>query len=269
MQLSTSGFYAWKAKGAQLFDYQTWLLCSRMKALFAESRQSLGSRRMVQQLRKEGFNIGRYRVRKLMKKLNLVVKKKKRFVITTDSKHLQSVAANILARDFNPSQANRVWSTDITYIWTVQGWVYLAVVMDLYSRRIVGWHMDQQMTSALVVRALIMAVNLRRPPPGLLHHSDRGSQYASDAYQALLKQHQMACSMSRKGNCWDNAPTERFFGSLKREWVTGAVYPTAESAEHDIQAYIAYYNARRLHTTLGNETPIDFENALSKVSSLS
>lgn len=204
-----------------------------------------------------------------MRKLDLVVKKKKRFVIATDSKHLQPVAANLLARAFNPPEANRVWRTDITYIWTVQGWMYLAVVMNLYSQRIVGWHMDQQMTSALVIRALMMAVNLRSPPPGLLHHSDRGSQYASDRYQALLKQHQMVCSMSRKGNCWDNAPTERFFGSLKCEWVTGAVYPTAENAECDIQAYIAYYNARRLHTTLGKETPIDFENTLSKVSSLS
>lgn len=201
MRLSTSGFYAWKAKGAQLIDHQTWPLCSRMKALFAESRQSLGSRRMVQQLRKEGFDVGRYRVRRLMRKLDLVFKKKKRFVITTDSRHLQPVAANLLAREFNPPETNRVWSTDITYIWTVQGWMYLAVVMDLYSRRIVGWHMDQQMTSALM-----MAVNLRSPPPGLLHHSDRGSQYASDRYQAFLKQHQMVCSMSRKGNCWDNAP---------------------------------------------------------------
>ena len=216
IRLSTSGFYVWKAKGAQFIDHQTWLLCSRMKALFAESRQSLGSRRMVQQLRKEGFDVGRYRVRRLMRKLDLGVKKKKRFVITTDSKHLQPVAANLLTREFNPPEANRVSSTDITYIWTVQGWMYLAVVMDLYSRRIVGWHMYQQMTSALVIRALMMAVNLRSPPLGLLHHSDRGSQYASDRYHALLKQHQMVCSMSLKGNCWDNAPTERFFGSEAR-----------------------------------------------------
>ena len=259
MQVSTSGYYDWRSRGGELVDSQRWRLGHRMKALFNESRQSLGSRQMMKQLRKEGFEIGRYRVRKLMKNLGLVVKRQKRFVLTTDSKHALPVAKNVLNRDFAPAQKNRVWTTDITYIWTLQGWMYLAVVIDLYSRRVVGWHLDRRMETALVSRALMMAINLRNPPEGLLHHSDRGSQYAAHAYQALLRQHGMACSMSRKGNCWDNAPTERFFSSLKREWLTGNVYPTREAAVADVRAYIAYYNSRRLHTTLGDRTPIEFE----------
>jgi len=137
--------------------------------------------------------------------------------------------------------------------------VYLAVVIDLYSRRVVGWHLDRRMETALVSRALMMAINLRNPPKGLLHHSDRGSQYASHACQALLRQHGMVCLMSRKGNCWVNTPTERFFSSLKREWLTGNVYPTREAAVADVRAYIVYYNSRRLHTTLNGNTPIEFE----------
>ena len=176
MQVSASAYYAWRGRGGELIDSATWQLCHRMKALFNESRQSLGSRQLMKQLRKEGFEIGRYRVRSLMKRLNLVVKKKKRFVLTTDSGHGLPVAENLLNRDFAPAEKDRVWTTDITYIWTLQGWVYLAVVIDLHSRRVVGWHLDRHMATALVTRALMMAINLRKPPPGLLHHSDRGSQ---------------------------------------------------------------------------------------------
>lgn len=183
-------------------------------------------------------------------------------MLTTDSGHGLSVAENLLNRDFAPAEKDRVWTADITYIWTVQGWVYLAVVIDLYSRRVVGWQIDRTMETALVSRALMMAINLRGPSPGLLHRSDRGSQYVSHAYRALLKQHGMVCSMSRKGNCWDNAPTERFFSSLKREWLTG-VYPTREAAVTDVRAYLAYYNSRRLHTTLGDRRPSNLREVLS------
>ena len=261
MQVSTSAYYDWCGRGGEIIDSETWRLCHRMKALFAESRDSLGSRQMMKQLRKEGFEIGRYRVRSLMKRLSLVVKKKKRFVLTTDSGHGLPVAENVLNRDFAPEEKDRVWTTDITYIWTLQGWLYLAVVIDLHSRRVVGWHLDRHIATALVTRALMMAINLRNPPAGLLHHSDRGSQYASHAYRKLLKQNGMVCSMSRKGNCWDNAPTERFFSSLKREWLTGNVYSTREDAVADVRAYIAYYNSRRLHTTLGDLTPMEFEKS--------
>jgi transposase InsO family protein len=260
MSVSPSAYYGWCHRGsAEVIEHQVWLLCHRMKGLFSESRDSLGSRQMMKQLRKEGFQIGRYRVCKLMKRLGLVVKRKKRFVLTTDSKHTYPVAENQLNRHFSPAISNQVWTTDITYIWTMQGWVYLAVVLDLYSRRVVGWSLDKHMTTSLVIRALTMAVNLRKPPPDLLHHSDRGSQYASHAYQSTLRSYGMVCSMSRRGNCWDNAPTERFFSSLKREWLTGNVYPSREDAVADVRAYIAYYNARRLHTTLGDKTPIEFE----------
>ena len=154
------------------------------------------------------------------------------------------------------------------YVWTVQGWLYLAVVMDLYSRRIVGWCMDRTMTQALVIRALMMAVNLRQPPAGLLHHSDRGSQYASEAYRTLLRQHGMTASMSRKGNCWDNAVAERFFKSYKEEWIGDNVYPTREAAIRDMQEYMKYYDSVRLHSTLGYRTPMEYENILSRVSGL-
>jgi len=258
MKVNRSSFYDWKPS-ANVMDSSTWRLCQRMKALFNESRQSLGSRQMMKQLRKEGINIGRYRVCSLMKQLGLEVKRKKRFVLTTDSQHDQPIAENILNREFYPTQKNQSWTTDITYIWTLQGWVYLAVVMDLYSRRIVGWSLDKQMTTTLVSQALQMAVHLRSPPKGVLHHSDRGSQYASQRYQRQLKQYGMVCSMSRKGNCWDNSPTERFFSSLKREWLTGHIYPNRETAIQDVQSYMQYYHSRRLHTTLGDMTPIEFE----------
>lgn len=179
---------------------------------------------------------------------------------TTDSNHKEPVAENLLNREFAPAARNQAWTTDITHTWTLQGWVYLAVVLDTYSRRIVGWSIDRQMETALITWALMMAVNLRNPEPGLLHHSDQGSQYASKAYRKLPEQHQMVCSMSRKGNCWGDAPTERFFCSLKREWLTSNIYPTREAAVVDVRAYVVYYNSRRLHTTLGDRTPIEFEN---------
>jgi transposase InsO family protein len=238
-----------------------------MKALFIASRDSLGSRTMMKNLRGEDFAIGRDRTRRLMKAMGLIVKQKRKYKVTTDSKHDFPVAENVLERQFSPPEANQVWATDITYLWTLQGWIYLAVVIDLYSRRIIGWAMDSRMKKALVIRALMMAINLRYPPPGLLHHSDRGSQYASDDYQKLLKQYGMIPSMSRKGNCWDNAPVERFFSSLKREWTGNQLYKTREDAIADVREYVAvYYNSKRLHSTLDYMTPMDYEKTLNKVS---
>ena len=259
MRVSTSGYYRWNQAGYGVVSPSFWLLCQRMKELFAESRESMGSRRIAVQLRKEGYKIDRYRARKLMKQLNLYVKRKKRFVLTTDSRHKFPIAENKLNRAFSPLNTNRVWATDITYIWSQQGWVYLAVVIDLYSRRVVGWKISDRMEVSLVSQALIMALNLRMPSSGLLHHSDRGSQYASNEYQQLLRQNGIISSMSRKGNCWDNAPVERFFSSLKREWITGNSYSDRDSLETDVKAYIAYYNAKRLHSTLGGMSPIEFE----------
>ena len=262
-----SAYYDWRDRPGQVIPAEELALRRRMKALFKASRDSLGSRTMARKLREEGFEIGRDRTRRLMKALSLEVRAKRKYKATTDSKHQLPVAENVLNRQFNPTRPNQAWGADITYLWTQEGWVYLAVVIDLYSRRVVGWAMDRRMKKALVIRALLMAINLRNLPPGLIHHSDRGSQYASRAYQKLLAQHGMVCSMSRKGNCWDNAPVERFFSSLKREWTGDRLYRTRKEAIADVREYVAvYYNAQRLHSTLGYKTPMDYEKDLNKVS---
>jgi len=267
LNVTRSAYYAWVVDQRKPEPNTELAVRLRMKTLFKESRQSMGSRRMAKELRLEGFNVGRDWARRRMKAMGLVVKHKRKFKITTDSKHTLPIAPNVLNRNFSPTEANRAWGTDITYLWTQEGWVYLAVVIDLYSRRVVGWAMDKRMKKALVIRALMMAVNIRRPGPGLTHHSDRGSQYASSAYQNLLKQNQMIPSMSRKGNCWDNAPVERFFSSLKREWTGDRLYTTRAAAIADVREYVAvYYNSKRLHSTLGYQTPLNFENKLNKVS---
>ena len=265
-----SAYYDWRDKPCKALSPEELALRRRMRELFKASRDSLGSRTLAEKLREEGFKIGRDRTRRLMKVLSLKVKQKRKYKATTDSKHQLPVAENVLNRQFSPQLPNEVWGADITYLWTQEGWVYLAVVIDLYSRRVVGWAMDRRMKKALVIRALMMAINLRKPPPGLVHHSDRGSQYASHAYQALLRQHGMICSMSRKGNCWDNAPIERFFSSLKREWTGDQCYWTRQEAIADVREYVAvYYNSKRLHSTLGYKTPLDYEKDLSKVSGIS
>ena len=265
-----SAYYDWRDKPYKVIPPEELALRRRMRALFRTSRDSLGSRPMTKQLRQEGFEIGRERTRRLMKALNLKVKQKRKYKVTTDSKHQLPVAENVLNRQFMPQGPNQAWGADITYLWTQAGWIYLAVVIDLYSRRVVGWAIDRRMKKALVIRALMMAINLRKPPLGLIHHSDRGSQYASDAYQALLKQHGMICSMSRKGNCWDNAPVERFFSSLKREWTGDRLYRTRQEAMADVREYVAvYYNSQRLHSTLDYRTPLDYEKDLNKVSGIS
>jgi len=267
LSVQRSAYYDWRTRPCKVFAPEELALRRRMKALFAASRDSLGSRMMMNNLRDEGFEIGRDKTRRLMKALQLKVKQKRKFKVTTDSKHNFPVARNVLNRDFSPSAPNQAWGTDITYLWTQEGWIYLAVVIDLYSRRVVGWSIDRRMKKALVIRALMMAVNLRKPPPGLIHHSDRGSQYASHDYQKLLKQHAMIGSMSRKGNCWDNAPVERFFSSLKREWTGDRWYRTRQEAIADVREYVAvYYNSRRLHSTLGYTTPMNYEKRLNKVS---
>ncbi len=278
LSVHRSAYYDWRGSPCKVIEPEELALRRRMKKLFAASRESLGRRTMMENLRAEGVEIGRERTRTLMKALNLKVNIKRKYKVTTGSKHHFPVAENILNRHFYPQAPNQVWGTDITYLWSQEGWIYLAVVIDLYSRRVVGWAMDKRMKKALVIRALMMAVNLRQPPPGLLHHSDRGSQYASQAYQKLLKQYGMIASMSRKGNCWEreaypagyNAPIERFFSSLKREWIGDQLYRTRQEAIADVREYVAmYYNSRRLHSTLGYKTPMDYENTLNKMSGIS
>lgn len=264
-----SGYYDWRDRPAEVIPEDEVALRRRMKELFTGSRGSLGSRTMMKNLHQEGFEIGRERVRSLMKALGLKVRRKRKYKVTTDSKHAFPVAENVLDRDFSPEAPDQAWAADITYVWTQQGWLYLAVVIDLYSRRVIGWSIDRRMKKALVIRALLMAVNLRKPAPGLIHHSDRGSQYASHAYQTLLERYGMTGSMSRKGNCWDNAPVERFFSSLKREWIGDRLYRSREEAIADVREYVAvYYNSKRLHSTLGYTTPMEYERNPNKVSGI-
>ena len=198
------------------------------------SKQSYGSRRVLAQLKMDGYDIGRFRVRSLMRKLGLRAKIPRRYKATTNSNHKYPVVANRLERQFDVPAPNRAWTADITYVWTVEGWLYLAIVMDLFSRQIVGWAMHKRINVQLVIEALTMAYWRRKPAAGLLQHSDRGSQYASEAYQQQLKQYHMIPSMSRKADCWDNSPTERFFGSLKTEYLADFRFATRNMAKKEI-----------------------------------
>lgn len=194
-----------------------------------------------------------------MRKLGLVCKQRRRFKVTTDSRHSHPVAPNLLQRQFDVARPNQAWCTVLTYVWTLEGWLYLAAVVDLHSRQVVGWAIGERMATALVKDALMMAIWRRRPEAGLLHHSDRGSQYTSVEYQAILQQHEMVVSMSRKGNCWDNRPMERFFGSLKSERLDNCRFNTRSQARSEILDYIGYYNAYRLHSSLGYISPVEYE----------
>ena len=235
-----------------------------VRAAFVASYQSYGSRRMVTELSNQGIVAGRYKVRRLMRQACLKPVWKRKFVHTTDSKHDLPIAANVLARQFNPATPNRAFVSDITYIRTGAGWLYLAVVIDLFSRKVVGWAMAPSMPAKLVCDALHMAVQQRRPEAGLIVHSDRGSQYASAQYQAKLATHGFICSMSRKGNCWDNAVAERFFLNLKMERVWQRSYANHDEAKIDIAAYIVgFYNSERLHSVLGNLPPSVYERNMA------
>lgn len=261
LAVSRSGYYAWRNRPTSARKMADQELSQHIKQIHDHSRQTYGSPRIQAELAENGVNCGCKRVARLMRQEELFAKQSRKFkVITTDSAHPYPVAPNLLAQDFTASRPNEKWLTDITYIPTAEGWLYLAVVLDLYSRRIVGWAMGDRLERHLVIAALQMAVKMRQPPPGLLHHSDRGSQYASDDYQALLTQHQMRCSMSRTGNCYDNAPTESFFGTLKTELVHHCQYQTKAEAKTDIFEYIeVFYNRFRRHSALAYQSPVNFE----------
>ncbi len=269
MQVSSSAYYAWRKRPGTLISAETLHLHHRMKALFRQSRDSLGSREMMKKLREEGFRIGRYKVRHLMAKLNLIVKQRVAYKVTTRRNDNDAVADNLLNQNFNPVATNQVWAGDITYLKTGEGWMYLAIVMDLYSHRIVGWAISKRMTTGLICQAMIMAYNLRQPPRGLVFHSDRGSQYTSKRYRRLLKSYGVRSSMGDVGACWDNAVVERFFGSLKHDWIFKIAQPTREHMRNDVAAYMRYYNLVRLHSANGDQSPINYEKSLKKVSGLS
>lgn len=258
LQVSRSGYYS-SCQRAKLAP-KVCLVSTQLKAEFIACGKVYGSRRLGAVLRSQGLVIGRHRVRRLMRENRLRALWRRKFVHTTDSGHALPVSDNVLARRFNPSGPNQAWVSDITYIRTRSGWLYLAVVLDLYARKVVGWAMAPSMHAQLVCAALQLAIAQRQPAPGLIVHSDRGSQYASAMHQALLGRHGLIGSMSRKGNCWDNAVMERFFLSLKMERVWQRDYANQAEAMTDIADYIVgFYNSVRLHSTLGNLPPNAFE----------
>ncbi len=260
MQVSSSAYYAWlQAADDPEKARQKEQLEAKVCELFEANRKVYGSRRLSDALKEAGIDAGRYKTRRLMADLGLEVRYPKRFKVTTDSHHNEAISPNKLDRQFEVIEPNTVWTTDITYVWTLEGWLYVAVVMDSFSRQVVGWAIDDHMRTSLCVSALQMAFWRRKPEPGVLHHSDRGSQYASHEYRKHLSIMSREQSMSRKGNCWDNAPTERFFRSLKHEQLNYERFKTKAEAKLSIIDYLAFYNGKRKHSKLGYLSPLDFE----------
>lgn len=263
LRVSRSGYYAWRQRQPSAREMADAELLLEIKKIFAASGQTYGSPRIHIELKAAGMGCSRKRVERLMRENGLkVAQKRKKQVMTTDSDHDFPVAPNLLDRNFTAGKPNEKWVTDISYIRTDTGWLYLAVVMDLFSRAIVGWAMRADLSQALVLSALQMALANRQPTVGLLHHSDRGSQYCAHAYRQLQAEHNMVTSMSRKGNCFDNAAMESFFATLKKELVERRHYRNQGEARRDIFVYIeGFYNRRRRHSTLGYVSPIAFEKS--------
>jgi len=260
MRVSCSGYYAWRARPTSQRANENAELMIEIADVHRESRKNYGSPRVHKELLARGYRLSENRVARLMRAGSIVAKQKKKRKITTNSRHNYPIAPNLLNRDFAAEQPNKKWVTDITYIPTSEGWLYLAVVMDLFSRRIVGWAMDATMNSELIKKAFSMAANNRKPSKGLLHHSDRGSQYASTLYQDMLADYNVRVSMSRTGNCYDNAVAESFFSTLKREQVDEQHYQTRQQAKTDIFGYIeGFYNSLRRHSTIDYLSPAEFE----------
>ena len=262
--VSRNGYYHYQVKMASRpNDPEHQEVLEWVQDIAKSSGYSYGSRRMKKALNALGFPVSRNKARKLMREAGIQARHRKKYKVTTNSNHKQPVFDNLLERQFDVPQPDQVYASDVTYIWTQEGWLYLAVVIDLCSRKVVGWSMGSRMKAQLVCDALTMAIWQRRPKAGLIHHSDRGSQYASKAFRRLLNAHGFKGSMSRKGDCWDNAVVESFFGSLKQERVQWQNYQTRYEAQQDILDYISmFYNSWRLHSYLGYVCPNDFEQQL-------
>jgi transposase InsO family protein len=266
--VSTSGYFGHlRRKGACSNDHSTGTsrrisdtaLLVHIKAIHAEVKGEYGWPRMFRELVDRGLRVGKARVQRLMQRHGIKARGKRKFVVTTDSKHDLPIAPNLLARNFTPAMPNLVWTSDITYIATDEGWLYLSAVIDLFSRQVVGWSMKDHMQASMVTDALRMAWFRRRPAPGLIFHSDRGSQYCSHEFKDALAGYEMKSSMSRKGNCWDNAPTESLWGRLKVGRLYGKRFATRRDAMDEVMDWLTFYNHRRLHSTLGHVSPMTFE----------
>ena len=267
LEVSASGYYAWRRRPVSQREQDNQELLAQIKEVHAASRKTYGSPRVHAELVQQGTQCNKKRVERLMRVNDIRGKQRgRRRVKTTDSAHDLPVAPNVLNRQFEADAPNQKWVTDITYIPTDEGWLYLAAVLDLFSRRVIGWSMARTLCTSLVKNALRMAIADRHPQAGLLHHSDRGSQYASADYQSLMDAHEMVVSMSRTGNCYDNAPMESFFGTLKCELVHDRHYGTHAEARQDIFEYIeVFYNRKRRHSSLGYLSPVEYEQSGASV----
>ena len=260
LAVSSAGYDAWRGRPESPRAVANRDLLTAICLLHHDSRQTYGSPRIWRALRAQGHQGGEHRVARLMRQAELQAKTVLKWRVTTDSAHRLPVAANPLNRQFTTAAPNQVWAGDLPYIWTMEGWLYLAVLLDLYSRRVVGWAMSQRVTVELTEQALTMALAKRAPTAGLLHHSDRGSQYAATSYQRVLDEYGLIPSMSRTGNGWDNACVESFFGTLKRELIHHRQYHSREEAKQEIFEYLeVFYNRQRRHSTLGYQSPAEFE----------
>jgi putative transposase len=257
LSVSPSGFYAWRSRPESPRKIANRELLVDIRRVHAQHRERYGAPRIHAELRAEGHAVSRKRVARVMRQHGIRARASRRFrVCTTDSKHSLPVAENLLDQNFVADRPDQVWLADITYIPTSEGWLYLAVILDLFTRKVVGWAMRDHLRAELTIAALTMAIQRRRPTAGLIHHSDRGSQYAAGDYRDILQAAAIVPSMSRKGNCWDNAPMESFFGTLKTELVHHSQYPNRDAARRDLFAYIeGYYNRQRRHSAIGYITP--------------
>jgi putative transposase len=260
LKVSCSGYYAWLNRSPSRRRRRDQQLAVKIAAIHAKSRGTYGSPGIRNELVEDGVKVGRKRVARLMRDQGLSGNPLKKYKRTTDSAHSLPVAKNLVKRRFEAQRPNQLWVADITYVWTWEGFLYVASIVDIFSRRVVGWAIADHMRTELALEALAMAVRDRQPPPGLVHHSDRGSQYASHEYQKALKAHDMVCSMSRRGDCWDNAVAESFFATLKRELIYRHSWPTKARATAAIVEYITcFYNSWRRHTALAGKSPMKYE----------
>ena len=259
--VSRQGYYAFERRPASPHANREQLLRERVRTLHTESKGTYGSPRLHAALRREGTRVGKHRVERALRSMGLQGRSRRRWRVTTRANPTHPVVGNSLARDFSASRPNERWVTDISYVWTDEGWCYLAVILDLFSRAVVGWALDTTLSTRLPLTALDMAIRRRKPSAGLLHHSDRGCQYTSAEYRAALAELGVTVSMSRKGNCWDNAVAESFFATLKTELVYRRTWPARFELRAAIFEYIeVFYNRRRLHSSIGYKTPAEHES---------